>query len=46
MPGGVETVSGCVPDGVVEHLALSGGLVIVLVNSSCCCLMGGLEVEG
>lgn len=42
----MECVSGCVPGGAVEDLALSDGLAIVLVNSSGCCLVVGLEVGG
>ncbi len=43
--GGVQSVSGSVPGGVVEDLALSDSLVTALVNSSGCCLIGGLEAE-
>lgn len=42
----MQSISCCVPGGVVELLALSDGLLIVLVNSSGCCFMVGLEVEG
>lgn len=40
------SVSGCVAGGVVEDLALSDSLIIVLVKSSGCCLIVGLEVRG
>lgn len=40
----MEFTSGC--DAVIEDLALSDGLVIMLVNSGGWCLFEGLEVEG
>lgn len=43
--GGVESVSGFVPGGVVEDLTLSASLVIVLVNSGGCGLIEGLKVD-
>lgn len=42
----MESVSGCVPDGVVEHLVLFDGFIIMPVNSGGCCLIVGLEVDG
>lgn len=42
----MESVSGWGPGGVVEDLALSESLVIVLVNSGGCWLIVGLKVEG
>lgn len=40
----MDSVSGCVPGGAVEDLALSDSLEIMLGNSSGCCLIVGLEV--
>lgn len=44
--GGEDSVSFCVPAEAVEDLALSDGLVIVLIISSDCRLTEGLDVEG